>query len=61
MLGCCAVLLLADAIAEAVLNTGIHKIADDRVKYALAVHVERGGASFTCCMWIYVCALRSRR
>ena len=42
-----------DAVAEAILNTGIHRIADDRVKYSLAAHVERGGASFTCCCYIY--------
>ncbi|GFH23937.1 C2 domain-containing protein, partial [Haematococcus lacustris] len=30
----------ADAVTEAVLNTGIHRIADERVKYSMAAHVE---------------------
>ena len=47
-----------DAITEAVLNTGIHRIADERVKFSMAAHVERGGQSFVCCLWIYVAAVR---
>jgi len=50
-----------EAISEAVLNTGIHKIADERVKYSMAAHVERGGASFACCIWVYVAAIRDIR
>ena len=47
-----------DAISEAVLNTGIHMISDDRVKYAMATHIERTGVKFVCCMWIYIAAIR---
>ncbi|KAJ9514810.1 hypothetical protein QJQ45_028482, partial [Haematococcus lacustris] len=48
----------ADAVTEAVLNTGIHRIADERVKYSMAAHVERSGIAFCSCLWIYVAALR---
>ncbi|KAG2451720.1 hypothetical protein HYH02_003500 [Chlamydomonas schloesseri] len=48
-----------EAVADAVLNTGIHRIADERVKFSTAVFVEPLGASFVCCMWIYVAAIRS--
>lgn len=47
-----------EAVAEAVLNTGVHRIADERVKYSLAAYVERGGAAFCCCLWVYVAATR---
>eukprot|EP00798_Chlamydomonas_sp_ICE-L_P015518 gene15518-21607_t len=47
-----------DAVHEAVLNTGIHRIADERVKYSMAAHVEKGGHSFVCALWIYVAAVR---
>ncbi|KAF5837475.1 hypothetical protein DUNSADRAFT_4277 [Dunaliella salina] len=48
----------AEALTEAVLNTGIHRIADERVKYSLAALVERGGAAFCCCLWVYVAVTR---
>eukprot|EP00198_Chlamydomonas_reinhardtii_P008597 XP_001697934.1 predicted protein [Chlamydomonas reinhardtii] len=48
-----------EAVADAVLNTGIHRIADERVKFSTAVFVEPLGASFVCCVWIYVAAIRS--
>ncbi len=47
-----------DAVVEAVLNTGVHRIADPDVKYAIAAHVEPLGHSFVCCMWIYLAAVR---
>lgn len=37
---------------------GIHRISDERVKYSTAVYVEPLGASFVCCMWVYVAAVR---
>ncbi len=48
----------ADAVAEAVLNTGIHRTTDERVKFAMAAYVEPLGAAFVCCIWIYVAAVR---
>ncbi|KAG2484062.1 hypothetical protein HYH03_017082 [Edaphochlamys debaryana] len=47
-----------EAVSDSVLNTGIHRIADERVKYSTAVFVEPLGASFVCCIWIYVAAIR---
>lgn len=47
-----------DAVTEAVLNTGLHRIADERVKYSVAALIERGGASFCCVMWLYIAASR---
>lgn len=47
-----------EAVTEAVLNTGLHRVADERVKYALAAHVERGGAAYVCGLWVYVAATR---
>ncbi|GFR45894.1 hypothetical protein Agub_g7350 [Astrephomene gubernaculifera] len=47
-----------EAVSEAVLNTGIHRIADDRAKFSTAVFVEPLGASFVCCIWIYVAVVR---
>ncbi|GIL90780.1 hypothetical protein Vretifemale_18510, partial [Volvox reticuliferus] len=47
-----------DAVSEAVTNTGIHRVADDRVKFSTAVYVEPLGAAFVCCIWIYVVAIR---
>uniref|UniRef100_A0A7S3R2T6 C2 domain-containing protein n=1 Tax=Dunaliella tertiolecta TaxID=3047 RepID=A0A7S3R2T6_DUNTE len=48
----------AEALTEAVLNTGIHRIADERVKYSMAAHVEHAGAAFCCCLWVYVAVTR---
>lgn len=48
----------AAAVAEAVLNTGLHRTADPRVKFAMAAHVERLGAPWVCCIWVYVAAIR---
>lgn len=48
----------ATAVAEAVLNTGLHRTADPRVKFAMAAYVERLGAPWVCCIWIYVAAIR---
>ncbi|KAK9808578.1 hypothetical protein WJX72_000007 [[Myrmecia] bisecta] len=50
-----------DAIRDAVLNTGIHMITDEHVKFAMASHVERTGVKFVCCIWIYVAAIRDPR
>ncbi|GLC45379.1 hypothetical protein PLESTM_001726300, partial [Pleodorina starrii] len=47
-----------EAVSEAVTNTGIHRIADERVKFSTAVYVEPLGAAFVCCIWIYVAAIR---
>ncbi|GLI71606.1 hypothetical protein VaNZ11_016870 [Volvox africanus] len=47
-----------DAVSEAVTNTGIHRVADERVKFSTAVYVEPLGAAFVCCIWIYVVAVR---
>lgn len=41
-----------------VLPPGIYRIADDRVKFSTAVFVEPLGASFVCCIWVYVAAIR---
>lgn len=49
---------LADAAAAAVLNTGLHRTSDARVKFALAAAVEPLGAAFVCCVWVYVAAIR---
>jgi coiled-coil and C2 domain-containing protein 2A len=48
----------AEAVSEAVLGTGVHRTVDPRVKFAMAAHVEPLGASFVCCIWIYVAAIR---
>ena len=37
---------------------GLHRIADPRVKFSTAAYVEPLGASFVCCMWIYVAAVK---
>lgn len=47
----------ADAVAEAVLNTGLHRTVDEHAKFAMAAHVEPAGSSFVCCMWVYVAAI----
>ncbi|EFJ49224.1 hypothetical protein VOLCADRAFT_90164 [Volvox carteri f. nagariensis] len=38
-----------EAVSEAVTNTGIHRIADERVKFSTAVYVEPLGAAFGMC------------
>lgn len=43
-----------EAIAQAVLNTGIHRNSSDRARYAMAAYVEPLGHAFVCCIWIYV-------
>eukprot|EP00775_Hariotina_reticulata_P004277 gene4277-4531_t len=48
----------AEAIAEAVIDTGVHRTVDPRVKFAMAAYVEPLGAAFVCCLWIYVAAIR---
>jgi coiled-coil and C2 domain-containing protein 2A len=48
----------ADAVAEAVLNTGVHRTTDERVKFAMAAHVETLGSAYVCCLWVYVAAIR---
>lgn len=48
----------SDAVTEAVINTGVHRTLDPRVKFAMAAYVEPLGAAFVCCMWIYVAAIR---
>jgi len=50
----------SDAIAEAVLNTGIHRCGDDRIKFSMAAHAEPMGAAFVCCIYVYVAAMRER-
>lgn len=49
----------SDAIAEAVLNTGIHRTVDDRVKFSMAAYAEPVGCAFVCCIWVYVAALHA--
>jgi coiled-coil and C2 domain-containing protein 2A len=46
------------AVADAVLNTGIHRTVDPRVKFAMASYVQPLGHAFVCCCWIYVAAIR---
>jgi coiled-coil and C2 domain-containing protein 2A len=46
------------AVSEAVLNIGVHRTVDPRVKFAMASYVEPMGASFVCCLWVYVAAIR---
>jgi coiled-coil and C2 domain-containing protein 2A len=46
-----------DAVAEALLATGLHRTSSERAKFALAAHVEPLGAAFACCIWIYVAAV----
>lgn len=48
----------ADAVAQAVINSGVHRTVDPRVKFAMAAYVERLGAAFVACIWIYVAAIR---
>lgn len=48
----------AEAVTEAVLNTGVHRTVDPRVKFAMAAYVEPLGAEFVCCIWVYVAAIR---
>lgn len=48
----------ADAVAEAVINTGLHRTVDPRVKFAMAAYVEPLGAAWVCCLWIYIAAIR---
>ncbi|KAF6253850.1 hypothetical protein COO60DRAFT_1463007 [Scenedesmus sp. NREL 46B-D3] len=48
----------AEAAAEAVLNTGLHRTVDPRVKFAMAAFVEPLGSAFVCCLWVYVAAIR---
>jgi coiled-coil and C2 domain-containing protein 2A len=57
---CCAfaACMHTEAVSEAVLNTGLHRIADTRVKYSVAALVERGASPFCCCLWIYIAATR---
>ena len=47
-------------VRQAVLNTGIHSVDDDNVKFAMAAHVECTGVAFVCCIWIYVAAVRGQ-
>lgn len=46
------------AVASAVLNTGLHRTADARVKFAMAARVEPLGAAWVCRIWVYVAAVR---
>jgi coiled-coil and C2 domain-containing protein 2A len=48
----------AAAAAEAVLNTGLHRTTDPRVKFAMAAFVEPMGAAWVCRMWVYAAAVR---
>jgi hypothetical protein len=48
----------AAAVSDAVLNSGVHRTVDPRVKFAMAAHVEPLGAAFVCRIWIYVAAVR---
>jgi coiled-coil and C2 domain-containing protein 2A len=45
-------------VTEAVLNTGLHRIADDRAKFSVAAVVEQTGVAFCCCCWIYIAVTR---
>ncbi len=49
------------AIRDAVLNTGIHMITNEHVRFALATHIERTGVKFVCCVWIYLAVIRDPR
>jgi coiled-coil and C2 domain-containing protein 2A len=48
----------AAQVSEAVLNTGLHRTVDSRVKFAIAAHVEPLGAAFVCRLWVYVATVR---
>lgn len=48
----------AEAVAQAVIGSGVHRTVDPRVKFAMAACVERLGAAFVACIWVYVAAIR---
>jgi hypothetical protein len=48
----------ADAVMDAVLNTGLHRVADDRARYSVAALVEPTGVAYCCCCWLYVAVTR---
>lgn len=48
----------AEGVAQAVINSGVHRTVDPRVKFAMAAYVEQLGSAFVACIWIYVAAIR---
>lgn len=48
----------AEAVTQAVINSGVHRTVDPRVKFAMAAYVEQLGSAFVACIWIYVAAIR---
>lgn len=46
-----------DALAQAVITSGVHRTVDPCVKFAMAAYVERLGAAFVSCIWVYVAAV----
>lgn len=47
-----------DALAAAVTGSGLHRTVDPRVKFAMAAYVERMGAAWVGCIWVYIAAVR---